>query len=256
MKTTTHAGAGCLWLACWGLFLFCHLVAHAQQEFSDACWSGTWTGTYAFTNTVGNNCPWTNSGNITITISVNNGVVTGSGSQDGIGCINFSNCVMTGYGTRSGAIFGTVSGNTIILTNNWVNSCDGQNNAFLLGGTLKITPSGCTITGDPDLTLQKRDSCESCMTNTTIIRVPTYTNTGLNQNPIVIVNGPEVIIIDGQRHTITIHRGDPFADETRPASAQEINSVVGRALKEAALASPNADWNGEANHLATKLLTP
>jgi hypothetical protein len=230
-------------------------VVHAQQQFSDACWSGTWSGTYSFTTTVGNNCLWTNSGNITITIDVSNGVVTGSGSQDGISCINLTNCSISGYGTRSGPLTGIVSGNTITLTNNWVNSCGGQTKAFSLVGTLGFL-NGCTITGYPNLYLQKQGSCDSCMTNTTIIRVPTYTNTGLNQNPIVIVNGPEVIIIDGQHHTITIYRGDPFTVEERPASAQEINFMIGSVLKETAIASPKADWSGKANHLVKKLLTP
>jgi hypothetical protein len=253
MKTNAHSGAGCLRLACWGLFLLGYVAARAQ--FSDACWTGTWTGTNCYLTACGTNCLWSNCGSITIMISANNGVVTGWGSQDGVSCINCSNCTVTGHGTTSGPLSGTVSGNTIILSNNWVNSCNGQTNSFTLVGTLD-TANGCIITGYPDFTMAKVGSCDSCKTNTSSIRWPPYNDTRINQNPIIIVNGPTVMIIDGQHHKITFVHGDPFTGEIRPASAKEVNSVVGRVLKEAAQASPSADWNREANNLAQKLLAP
>lgn len=152
-------------LACLRLFLLAHAV-NAQQQVSDACWSGTWVGTYATTNS-GGNCTWVSSGNITWTLNVTNGVVSGSGSEDGFPCISETDCTINGYETISGPLSGTVSSTTIYLQGDWPSYCNGQkDNNKSFTATISYSPSGCMLIGGHE-TLQKQDSCDSCMSTIT-----------------------------------------------------------------------------------------
>lgn len=135
-------------------FLLLVQAINAQQQ---ACWSGTWVGTYSWT-TSGGNCSWQSAGNITMTLLVTNGVVTGSGTEDGVVCINEKTCEIRGYGTLYGPLSGTVTGNTISLTGNLTNSCNGVSYVAPFSGTL----TGCTISGSPNLTMTRQSDCDTC----------------------------------------------------------------------------------------------
>jgi hypothetical protein len=147
-------------LTCTRLFFLVNPL-NAQQQVSDACWSGTWQGTYSSQTA---SCGFTDSGNITLTLSVVNGVVSGTGSENGTKCYNTTTCELLGYGSLSGPVAGTVLGMKISLTGNWVNSCNDVSYPVVFDGTL----SGCTITGSPSLTLQRQGGCETCMVTPTI----------------------------------------------------------------------------------------
>jgi hypothetical protein len=103
-----------------------------------------------------------------MTLFVTNGIVTGSATEDGVVCINEKTCVIRGYGTLTGPLSGTVTGNTISLTGNLTNSCNGAAYVAPFSGTL----TGCTITGSPNLTMTRQSGCETCKTAPTI----TWTN--------------------------------------------------------------------------------
>lgn len=131
--------------------------ANAQQV-SDACWSGTWTGPYTEgPNSSGTGCTWYNTGDTTITLSVVDGaVVSASGSSSGVTCIDFSTCDVTGYGTLSGDLSGTISDNTITLSGSWIDDCNFSNYPVYFQETL----SGCAMTGTQ--TFSREGSCDSC----------------------------------------------------------------------------------------------
>jgi glucuronoarabinoxylan endo-1,4-beta-xylanase len=120
------------------LLLLLTVSAQAQQ-ITDDSWTGYWTGTYSF---IINPCGITNSGDISLTLYVTNGVVTGSGLQEGLACTD-GNCGITGYGTSSGPVQGTTSNNAITFGGNWADSCNNQNYYVPFSGTL----SGDVITG-------------------------------------------------------------------------------------------------------------
>src|SRR5579884_1148585 len=126
---------------------FSPLSTRAQ---SDAAWTGTWSGTYSYINDGCSNLP--NPGTITLNLYVSNGVVTGNGIEYDKLCYDLNTCQVTGSGTLSGTLTGTVSNNSITVSGNWLDSCNGQIYPMQIGGTL----SGSTITGHPDLTLQKQ----------------------------------------------------------------------------------------------------
>ena len=100
-----------------------------------------------------------------MTLSVTNGVVTGSATEDGVVCINEKTCEIWGYGTLTGPLSGTVNGNTISLTGNLTNSCNGVAYVAPFSGTL----TGCTITGSPNLTMTRQSGCDTCKAAPTII---------------------------------------------------------------------------------------
>lgn len=134
-----------------GVFLFLGCEVSQGQQIPNAVWNGTWVGTYNYTNAF---CGLPNPGTITLTISVGNGVVSGSGIEYDKVCYDTNTCQITGYGTLSGSLTGAVSGSTITLTSrsNWIDSCNNAAFSVSLGGTL----NGFSITGYPSLFLQKQ----------------------------------------------------------------------------------------------------
>ena|ERR1017187_7986891 len=78
------------------------LVALPVVQFPAACWSGTWVGTY--TNVTYSGC-FTNAGNMTLTLSVTNGVVSGTVLQSG-NMATDGHCGFVCSGTLSGPISG------------------------------------------------------------------------------------------------------------------------------------------------------
>jgi hypothetical protein len=99
----------------WSVFLLIFVLncIGARGQVADECWSGTWSGTYSFQTE--DSCALTDSGGITLTLSVDAGVVTGSGAEDGISCYDTNTCTVTGSGTFSGSLSGTTSGDSISL---------------------------------------------------------------------------------------------------------------------------------------------
>ena len=163
MKTKRYLIQMCL--------LWAALLAGVQQApgLPDACWTGTWSGTYNYPRSV-NGCEWTDSGTITYNLSVNNGVVSGSGSLGGIQCWNVSYCEFANDIDYSGTVSGTASGTTISLAGTWSTSDGGSCGNGTWNASLAGTFSGCTITvtamGAPaGLTLsslKKQGSCDCC----------------------------------------------------------------------------------------------
>lgn len=112
MKTKRNPIQMCL--LCAALLAGVH-TASARQQIPDACWSGTWSGIYSYPRSSGE-CEWTDTGNLTLNLSVINGVVSGSGSLDGVQCVNLNSCETSIDLSFSGSLAGTVSGTTISLS--------------------------------------------------------------------------------------------------------------------------------------------
>jgi hypothetical protein len=83
------------------VFLWLALAAYAQSPSPDACWSGNWLGTYSYVITP---CGLTNAGNISLILSVSNGVVSGTGLEEGVACTDGNcDCPFTRLAARANA---------------------------------------------------------------------------------------------------------------------------------------------------------
>ena len=139
------------------VFIGLALAANAQQPDFDAGWTGNWLGTYSYVITP---CGITNSGNISLVFSVSNGVVSGTGLEDGVACTD-GNCDVTGYGTFSGPLQGTVSGTTITVSGNWFDSCNNQSYGINFEGAL--SGDAITGTGSDNILLYKLSVTNECL---------------------------------------------------------------------------------------------
>jgi len=135
-----------------------NFVGNAQQQ---ACWSGTWSGTRKFT---ASSCGFKETTQITITVSVANGNIVGSGFETGVYCYDPNTCVISSNGASSGPLTGTVSSNFFDVSGSWLNSCNGQSYPIHLYGTL----SGCSIVGGTALLLSRQSGCDTCKTTPSI----------------------------------------------------------------------------------------
>ncbi len=110
----------------------------------DSAWNGTWTGTYQYTES--GNCTWNDAGNMTITISVGNNVVSGTGNNDGLQCRNEDDCSLLDTESASATVSGTATASTLRLKYALTmqgSSCAGASWSLSLVGTLH----GNTLTG-------------------------------------------------------------------------------------------------------------
>jgi O-glycosyl hydrolase len=131
------------------------VTGHAQQTVSDAAWSGNWAGRYSY---VIDPCGITNAGDISVTLTVTDGVVIGSGTESGVICTD-GNCGVTGYGTFSGSLQGAVSNSTINFSGYWYDTCNNQNFPITFAGTL----SNGQIIGTDNIALNKLDITNECV---------------------------------------------------------------------------------------------
>jgi hypothetical protein len=126
----------------------------AEFDNPNVVWNGTWNSTQNFVSSDGT-CSQNVTASISLILSVSGGVVSGSGTENGIPCFN-DDCSVDSYPTITGPVSGSVSGNTISVVFSGVangGACDGQSvgtsftatmiNSTTISGT---TPSGRAFT--------------------------------------------------------------------------------------------------------------
>ena len=122
--------------------------------------TGTWRGTWTWTGTGVDGCTYTNGGTLTAALTQTGSAFSGSATVAGVQTRD-ANCALISTATSNGTMFGTVSGNDVILSL-FTSGTDGgsqlDGDATLNGSTLTATfpRAGETSGGSGSFTLTKQ----------------------------------------------------------------------------------------------------